>query len=314
MAGQVLLAVAQASSVLCTFLFASLNACIYIPYFILLNIMDAFRSMVFAEERRRGEAFAGSSSMYLSTVYHSRSKPVQHGFSYDVRICVLDLDNPPRWWGAEGALRNDTMTGDEARQLANTQGKVKLLTHAPVAGYRQNPISVYYCYNRADELEICIAEVTNTPWAERVVFLFRPDGETVPKSLHVSPLMDMENTWTLKTHDPNEKIFLSVEVDHPTKGRYFSAVMKGVIDPDNPHRPNERSGLGNLFKYGFQPQRIALWIYWHALVLLWKGVPFYGPPSLHLCKERSKAAANPKCGFQWRPAQEWPWRTQEGCT
>jgi DUF1365 family protein len=29
-------------------------------------------------------------------------------------------------------------------------------------------------------------------------------------------------------------------------------------------------------RFGFQPQRVALWIYWHAVVLLWKGVPFFG--------------------------------------
>ena len=29
-------------------------------------------------------------------------------------------------------------------------------------------------------------------------------------------------------------------------------------------------------RYGFQPHRVALWIYWQAVLLLWKGVPFYG--------------------------------------
>jgi hypothetical protein len=38
-------------------------------------------------------------------------------------------------------------------------------------------------------------QVTNTPWAERVTFVFRPEGETVSKALHVSPLMDMDGTW-----------------------------------------------------------------------------------------------------------------------
>jgi len=44
------------------------------------------------------------------------------------------------------------------------------------AGYHQNPISVYYCYNLQGALEICIAEVTNTPWGERVRFLFKVRG------------------------------------------------------------------------------------------------------------------------------------------
>lgn len=51
---------------------------------------------------------------------------------------------------------------------------MRLLTHPPAAGYTQNPISVYYCYSPdGQRLERCLAEVTNTPWAERVTFLFR---------------------------------------------------------------------------------------------------------------------------------------------
>ena len=40
-----------------------------------------------------------------------------------------------------------------------------------------------------------IAEVTNTPWGDRVRFAFRPEGDQAPKALHVSPFMDMDNTW-----------------------------------------------------------------------------------------------------------------------
>ena len=74
-------------------------------------------------------------------------------------------------------------------------GDVLLLTNPMSSGYIQNPISVYYCYDDRGVLEMCIAEVTNTPWGERVTFLFDPKGQTVPKALHVSPMMDMKNIW-----------------------------------------------------------------------------------------------------------------------
>jgi DUF1365 family protein len=74
-------------------------------------------------------------------------------------------------------------------------GAVHVLTNPISAGYVQNPISVYYCYSTAGKLQQCIAEVTNTPWGERVRFLFDAEGTQVPKCLHVSPMMDMENTW-----------------------------------------------------------------------------------------------------------------------
>lgn len=74
-------------------------------------------------------------------------------------------------------------------------GGVLLLTAPVSAGYTQNPISVYYCKAAGGELQRCTAEVTNTPWGERVTFLFDPEGQEVPKAMHVSPLMDMKSTW-----------------------------------------------------------------------------------------------------------------------
>ena len=49
-----------------------------------------------------------------------------------------------------------------------------------------------------------------------------------------------------------------------------------------------------------------------ALVLLWKGVPFFAPPAGAGWRERvSKEAGNPPlpggAAFAWRPARNWPW-------
>lgn len=77
-------------------------------------------------------------------------------------------------------------------------GAAQLLTHPAAASYVQNPISVYFCANSGGTgggVARCIAEVTNTPWGERVTFAFDPAGDTVAKSLHVSPLMDMQGLW-----------------------------------------------------------------------------------------------------------------------
>ncbi len=76
---------------------------------------------------------------------------------------------------------------------------MQLLTHPHAAGYVQNPISVYYCRAAGGYIARCIAEVTNTPWGERVTFAFDPAGDTVAKSLHVSPLMDMQGLWCATT-------------------------------------------------------------------------------------------------------------------
>lgn len=250
----------------------------------------------------------GDACFYEGTVMHSRKQPKQHRFSYKVRMAVVDLDNTPSWWQRS---KNENMSAAEARRLAGTTGRVRLLTHPPSAGYSQNPISVYYCYSSdGSQLQQCIAEVTNTPWAERVTFLFQPGGETVPKALHVSPLMDMRSTWRIKATEPRERLFLSVGCSHPEYGDFFLATFDARVS-SQPHLPNETASLSTLWRFGFQPQRVALWIYWHAVVLLWKGVPFFGPPSPEFKAAAAAKARHTKTAdgrsFVWRAAQSWPW-------
>ncbi|KAJ0017095.1 hypothetical protein Pint_09951 [Pistacia integerrima] len=118
-----------------------------------------------------------SVSLYEGTVWHERRRPVRHSFKYPVRYALFDLDHalhaPP-----------DHLSAGEARRVAETNG--------PVVGYEQNPLSLYYCYEVEGStqcLKKCIAEVTNTPWGERVSFVFNPNSDLVAKPLHVSPFM-----------------------------------------------------------------------------------------------------------------------------
>ncbi|KAL4448927.1 hypothetical protein ABPG77_007644 [Micractinium sp. CCAP 211/92] len=293
--------VAQALALVHTAVVATWSAALYLP----IALVSAALRMLLPGCDGRCD---GHARFYEGTVMHSRKQPKEHRFTYQVRMAVVDLDIAPSWWRR---TKTDNMTAAEARRLAGTAGPVRLLTHPPAAGYTQNPISVYYCYSRdGRQLEQCIAEVTNTPWAERVTFLFRPGGETVPKALHVSPLMDMRSTWRIKATEPGERLFLSVGCTHPDYGDFFLATFDARLSAQ-PHLPNETASLGTLLRYGFQPHRVALWIYWHAVLLLWKGVPFFGPPGPEFKSAAAAKAQHPKTAdgrsFVWRGAAGWPW-------
>jgi len=348
-------------------------------------------------------------------VTHVRRRPARHAFAYDVRLALVDLDDPPAWFAAQ---RRQQAGGDgylsarEARAAAGTAGRVLLLTLPAAAGYAQNPISVYYCYDavakegqgeegageggakdggggrappppspespapprsrppqqqhhqqkqeqkqQPQRLRRCIAEVTNTPWGERVSFVFDPRGAAVPKALHVSPFMDMRNVWLLRATDPlvcpgaaaaaaaaaappaasaaatedeaaaaggaagggnshdasstgrGSRVVLSVLVDHPELGRYFDAQFVGrAVAAAEEERGaagggagaggrraggdgrSERGGLRMLWRYGFLPQRVALWIYVHAVLLALKGVRVQPKPAAATYAARAQAA------------------------
>lgn len=81
--------------------------------------------------------------------------------------------------------------GPAPGQLAESPAPRPAASAAPHT--RTQPGPVVPCANTPPALS---TQVTNTPWAERVTFVFRPvGGERVGKALHVSPLMDMEGTW-----------------------------------------------------------------------------------------------------------------------
>mmetsp|Transcript_10782 Transcript_10782/g.27726 ORF Transcript_10782/g.27726 Transcript_10782/m.27726 type:complete len:303 (-) Transcript_10782:381-1289(-) len=208
---------------------------------------------------------------YEGTVQHIRLAPAKHSFSYAVRYCLVDLDVPsPSSYAVSQLAAGGRMTASEARALSGCTGRVKVLLLPSSAGYEQNPIVVYFCYDDADILRCCLAEVTNTPWADRVVFPFAPMGDTLPKPMHVSPLQDMQSSWTMRATQPGEKLYVEVAVKHPILGSFFVATL---------HASSVTSVRDPRWWGLFMAHRVAIWIYWHAMLLmLRKGLSFLSHP------------------------------------
>ncbi|KAJ6815675.1 uncharacterized protein M6B38_133550 [Iris pallida] len=251
--------------------------------------------------------------LYEGHVHHVRRKPVHHSFNYPVRYALIDLDRSPQ---------PAHLPADRARGVASTAGRVLLLTIPASVGYEQNPLSVYYCYDEEDSLKMCIAEVTNTPWGERVMFSFSPGSDLVAKPLHVSPFMDMLGNWNIHANAPGEDLFLAITVQHPEHGNYFSATLsaKRICSTSD--------SLKLAMYFWLMPHKVAVWIYLQAVKLWWKNVSFLGHPKYTYPMYRDKALARDRelhCSGHsgkdsdgtrdrddrkrwcvWRDA-EWPW-------
>lgn len=247
-----------------------------------LSLILAVRSLLlmlsrpfFASSPRHDRSSEGGATavrLYEGRVWHARRRPVPHAFEYPVRYALIDLDLSPQ---------PSHLSADRARQVAGTDGPVLLLTIPASVGYEQNPLSVYYCYDATQEqhkeepsprLKTCIAEVTNTPWGERVSFIFDPSSDLVAKPLHVSPFMDMLGNWSIRADAPGAVLFLAISVQHPTLGNYFTATLsaKRVC--------SSSSSLTLAIYFWLMPHKVAMWIYWQALKLWWKNVAFLQHP------------------------------------
>ena len=246
------------------------------------------------------------SCLYEGWVRHRRFSPSPHAFRY--RLCLLWLDLAEldrvfagRWlWSAGGFnlawFRRADYLGDPAVPLdeavrAEVQrqsgwrpaGPIRLLTHPRYLGYGFNPVSLYYCYAPdGGTLEAVVAEVTNTPWGERHVYVLpqslnqgRPDRPRfrIAKSLHVSPFLPMDIVYDWRLTRPGQSLL--VHMDDLKDGR---KVVDATLNLRR--RPLTGANLARaLVRFPFMTGQVILGIYWQALRLWLKGTPVCDHPA-----------------------------------
>lgn len=162
-------------------------------------------------------------------------------------------------------------------------GTIRLLTQLRHFGFVFNPVSFYYCFRQPDspQPDFIVAEVNNTPWGQRHCYVLKPEhfsqklsgAKLVEKVFHVSPFMnlDMEYAW----HLPPPDAHLSVDVVNRRDNRPLFDVTMQLE-----RREISTANLTRLmFTFPFSTFRIFAQIYWQALRLWWKRVPFVPHPA-----------------------------------
>ena len=245
------------------------------------------------------------SALYHGGVRHRRFGPTENVFQYSVFMTLIDLSELDevfrgRWlWSSRrpalARFRRSDHFGDPATPLDTTvrdlveaesgrrpSGPIRVLTNLRFFGYVINPISVYYCFDEAEQqIDTVVLEVHNTPWGEihpYVLGVPEPDARGAAlsyhfrKAMHVSPFMDMDMEYRCRITPPGKRIVLHLE-NWQDGNCLFDATMTLA------RREMDGNALAEaLFRHPFMTWKVAAGIYFQALRLWLKGTPFFPHP------------------------------------
>ncbi|WP_145308184.1 DUF1365 domain-containing protein [Gimesia fumaroli] len=258
------------------------------------------------------------SGIYEGWVRHRRFTPVEHRFLNRIFLMYLDLDElerlfARRWcWStrriALAQFRRRDHLGDPQKTLAESvrdlveeqgfprpNGAIRLLTHLRYFGFMMNPVSFYFCFDQTNErVETIVAEVNNTPWGEQHCYVigrdqFKGEGEksSTEKEFHVSPFMPMEMEYFWRFSEPGQALTINIENQRQSE-KVLSVTMQLKR-----REISTASLMRSLMRYPLMTWYVFAAIYWQALRLWIKRVPFYPHPGLIESSEENTSSRTP---------------------
>jgi DUF1365 family protein len=215
----------------------------------------------------------------------------------------------------------------EGRTGRRPLGRVQTLTQVRTHGYLFNPLTVHYCL-RPDTpphhqpesqpepvLEVVVLEVTSTPWGERHCYVVdaRPGADPsaapgpfaigtvdrrgrlhadMPKAMHVSPFMPMDQTYRLTCSPPGRRLSLRLETFEAGPAGEPAKVFEAAVALTR--HPLTRSVMARaLLRRPFPTHRVWLGIHLHAVALAAERVPFSAHPDRVGARHPASGVASP---------------------
>lgn len=235
------------------------------------------------------------SGLFVGTLRHRRFTPVAHAFTYPLFMVLLDVDRVSelmqesvftsrnRWNWASFDDRDhlgdprrplrDRLRDDASRHgIELPEGRIFLLTHLRYLGYCFNPVSFFYCLDRADQVQVVLAEVTNTFGGSHNYWLRRDSASrtfraVTAKSLYVSPFMPSDLDYEFALTPPTARL-----VAHMKVVRAGSACFDATLALER--RPWGAAEIRRaLVRFPVMTAAVVAGIHWQALRLWSKGVP-----------------------------------------
>lgn len=228
---------------------------------------------------------APAPALYPCEVRHVRTAPLRYGLRHRTYLWLIDPDRPPvlpralrplarfdardHFGGTAPGLRAGLDRFLAAHGVDLEGGRVVMLAHARVLGHVFNPLTLYWCHDRAGEPVCVVAEVHNT-YGERHSYLLRPDEAGLArtaKEFHVSPFFPVDGDYRMRLPVPGERLELSVRLEREG-GRPFTATVRGHRVPATP-----RALVRAAVRHPWSTLAVSAAIRVHGVRLYLRGLP-----------------------------------------
>ena len=236
-----------------------------------------------------------TSSIYNGTVIHKRFKPKIHFFKYQVFSLLIDLSelkildqkisffsynsfNLISFFDKDHGDRDGYSLIEwvkknlKENKVISENIKIKLLCYPRIFGYVFNPLSVFYVYDKNEELISILYEVKNT-FGEQHTYIFKVENNNLlqhncEKKFHVSPFIEMDCNYFFRILKPTEKI--SVIIDQYQSNEKILYASQDGIRRDFTSSELIRSYL----KHPLMTFKIIIAIHFEAFKLWSKGIRY----------------------------------------
>lgn len=245
------------------------------------------------------------SSIYLGNINHRRLSPKKHSFNYTLYMLALDASevekqqspswlfgfskfHPLRFFEKDYIKSEPGSLNQRIRNKVTELGgdtdisRVLMLVQVRCFGIYFSPANFYFCYDQSDNCTYMLAEVSNTPWNERhfyLVNLQNKDEMINEKYFQVSPFMDLNMSYFWQVKPPSsdyEKLAINIQ---SKRENLQSGKMDKLFDVSLLMHKKEfthKSLLGVWCQLPVMTIKVVFSIYWQALKLFIKGIPFIG--------------------------------------